>query len=173
MLKPRYPLSECEIPQMTSDSTPSTGSSPFTTTGAGTGAGTSADNNPTRVFPSMPLQPSPLSTPTFDPLATGTNGNTINKPTLRPKRKRFELDFVHLDPVLSVHMRMQSMSMLGRGVIEFIHPEERERELASNANMDPRADCEIRTASDRGEERSICLDASEQSRRQCYTVSAR
>ncbi|KAJ9117596.1 hypothetical protein QFC22_004446 [Naganishia vaughanmartiniae] len=45
-----------------------------------------------------------------------------------PKSK-FELEFIHLDPVLSAHMRSQSLSMLGRGVIEFIHPEEREREV--------------------------------------------
>lgn len=44
-----------------------------------------------------------------------------------PKSK-FELEFIHLDPVLGAHMRSQSLSMLGRGVIEFIHPEERERE---------------------------------------------
>jgi hypothetical protein len=44
-----------------------------------------------------------------------------------PKSK-FELEFIHLDPVLSAHMRTQSLSMLGRGVIEFIHPDERERE---------------------------------------------
>lgn len=43
-----------------------------------------------------------------------------------PKSK-FELEFIHLDPVLGAHMRSQSLSMLGRGVIEFIHPEERER----------------------------------------------
>ncbi|KAJ9119461.1 hypothetical protein QFC24_005694 [Naganishia onofrii] len=44
-----------------------------------------------------------------------------------PKSK-FELEFIHLDPVLSAHMRSQSLSMLGRGVIEFIHPDEREQE---------------------------------------------
>lgn len=42
--------------------------------------------------------------------------------------KKFELDFIHLDPVLAAHMRTQSLSMMGRGVIEFIHPDERERE---------------------------------------------
>jgi hypothetical protein len=34
--------------------------------------------------------------------------------------------FVHLDPVLAVHMAAQKMSLLGRGILEFIHPGERE-----------------------------------------------
>ena len=41
---------------------------------------------------------------------------------------KLELVFVHLDPVLSVHLARQKMSLMGRGVIEFIHPAERERE---------------------------------------------
>jgi hypothetical protein len=49
-----------------------------------------------------------------------------------PKSK-FELEFIHLDPVLGAHMRSQSLSMLGRGVIDFIHPEEREREWLGSA----------------------------------------
>ena len=108
MLKPRYPLSECEVPQVNSGSTPSSTSSPHNV-----GAHASV-----RPFPSLPTSNSSTTPP---------RPSTI-EPTTKAKRKRFELDFVHLDPVLSVHMRMQSMSMLGRGVIEFIHPEERERE---------------------------------------------
>jgi len=108
MLKPRYPLSECEVPQVNSGSTPSSTSSPHNV-----GA-----HAPTRPFPSLPTSNSSTDTP----------GSSTNEPVTKVKRKRFELDFVHLDPVLSVHMRMQSMSMLGRGVLEFIHPEERERE---------------------------------------------
>jgi hypothetical protein len=108
MLKPRYPLSECEVPQVNSGSTPSSTSSPHNV----------GPHGSTRPFPSLPTSNSSTTPPRL---------STIES-TTKAKRKRFELDFVHLDPVLSVHMRMQSMSMLGRGVIEFIHPEERERE---------------------------------------------
>jgi len=103
MLKPRYPLSECDVPQAASASTPSSASSPYTSTRSG--------------LPAHDLTPNGTSAP------VNSNSNPAGR-----KKKRFELDFVHLDPVLSVHMRTQSMSMLGRGVIEFIHPEERERE---------------------------------------------
>jgi hypothetical protein len=41
---------------------------------------------------------------------------------------KLELVFIHLDPVLSVHLARQKMTFIGRGVIEFIHPAERERE---------------------------------------------
>lgn len=42
---------------------------------------------------------------------------------------KFELVFVHPDPVLAVHLSSQRLSMMGRGVLEFIHPVEREREF--------------------------------------------
>lgn len=41
---------------------------------------------------------------------------------------KLELLFVHPDPVLGAHLAKQKMSLMGRGVIEFIHPAERERE---------------------------------------------
>ncbi|GFZ50895.1 hypothetical protein JCM24511_08653 [Saitozyma sp. JCM 24511] len=40
---------------------------------------------------------------------------------------KLELVFIHLDPVLSVHLARQKMTFIGRGVIEFIHPAEREQ----------------------------------------------
>lgn len=40
---------------------------------------------------------------------------------------KLELVFVHPDPVLAVHLARQKMSLMGRGVIEFIHPAEREQ----------------------------------------------
>lgn len=46
---------------------------------------------------------------------------------------KLELKFVYMDPVLGAHLAAQKMSMLQRGVIEFIHPGERERELACEA----------------------------------------
>lgn len=42
---------------------------------------------------------------------------------------KLELVFVHPDPVLGVHLARQKLSLMGRGVLEFIHPAEREREL--------------------------------------------
>lgn len=42
---------------------------------------------------------------------------------------KLELVFVHPDPVLGVHLAAQRLSMMGRGLLEFIHPAEREREL--------------------------------------------
>lgn len=43
-------------------------------------------------------------------------------------KKTFELEFVNLGPVLSQHMKKEADLMLGRGLMDFIHPEERERE---------------------------------------------
>ena len=43
-------------------------------------------------------------------------------------RDAFELDFVYLDPILSEHMKDQGNPMIGRGLLEFIHPEVRQRE---------------------------------------------
>ena len=50
---------------------------------------------------------------------------------------------MHPDPVLGVHLARQKLSLMGRGVLEFIHPAEREREwgsvgclLTSEARMD-------------------------------------
>ncbi len=37
--------------------------------------------------------------------------------------RTFDLDFLYLDPVLSAHMATQGMSMLDRGVTEFVHPD--------------------------------------------------
>jgi len=63
---------------------------------------------------------------------------------------KLELVFVHPDPVLSTHLAKQKINFLGRGVIEFIHPAERERESPlSRAGL-----------MSRGEERSG----------QCYSV---
>lgn len=42
---------------------------------------------------------------------------------------KLELEFLHPDPVLGAHLAKQKMSLMGRGVIEFIHPHEREREF--------------------------------------------
>ena len=49
-------------------------------------------------------------------------------PRMLESSEALELVFVHPDPVLAVHLAAQKMSMMGRGVIEFIHPAERERE---------------------------------------------
>lgn len=133
MLKPRYPLSECDVPQPPSGSTPSSASSPYASTRSG--------------LPSH--EPTPPG---------GSHANSLGK-----KKKRFELDFVHLDPVLSVHMRMQSMSMLGRGVIEFIHPEERERESYKNRMEPGGVSLRSRRLIDRGTERSVFVDPRQQS----------
>jgi hypothetical protein len=38
------------------------------------------------------------------------------------QRDGFELEFLYLDPVLSEHMESQSLSFIGRGVLEFVHP---------------------------------------------------
>ncbi|KAG7528115.1 hypothetical protein FFLO_06407 [Filobasidium floriforme] len=133
MLKPRYPLSECEIPQTASGSTPSSASSPYTSTRSGLPSH--------ELTPNSNSNPIPNSTSNGNTHGHGHGATTTTTTTTNPvgrKRKRFELDFVHLDPVLSVHMRMQSMSMLGRGVIEFIHPEEREqarRDLYSSTRV--------------------------------------
>jgi hypothetical protein len=40
-----------------------------------------------------------------------------------------------MDPVLSVHLARQKMSLMGRSIIEFIHPHEREREFAISFKM--------------------------------------
>lgn len=45
-------------------------------------------------------------------------------------RDAFELDFVYLDPILSVHMKDQANSLIGRGLLEFIHPEVRQKARA-------------------------------------------
>ena len=42
--------------------------------------------------------------------------------------KQFDLVFVHVDPVCSAHLARQRLSLIGPGVMEFIHPGERERE---------------------------------------------
>ena len=44
---------------------------------------------------------------------------------------QLELVFTHPDPVLAVHLAKQNVMLLGRGIIEFIHPAERERESRS------------------------------------------
>jgi hypothetical protein len=49
---------------------------------------------------------------------------------------KLELVFIHLDPVLSVHLARQKMTFIGRGVIEFIHPAERERECRLTLAID-------------------------------------
>ncbi|KAL1413355.1 hypothetical protein Q8F55_001114 [Vanrija albida] len=52
---------------------------------------------------------------------------------------KLELKFVYMDPVLATHLAAQKMSMLQRGVIEFIHPGEREQarnDLASAISSD-------------------------------------
>ncbi|KAK4688302.1 hypothetical protein P7C73_g1812, partial [Tremellales sp. Uapishka_1] len=60
-------------------------------------------------------------------------------PTPANPYQKLELDFVHPDPVLGVHLARQQMSLMGRGLIEFIHPAEREqarRDLASAVASD-------------------------------------
>lgn len=61
------------------------------------------------------------------PLGSASSNSTISPTSAGPNAK-LELQFLHLDPVLSSHLARQKMSMVGRGVIEFIHPAERERE---------------------------------------------
>ncbi|ORY35717.1 hypothetical protein BCR39DRAFT_511725 [Naematelia encephala] len=50
------------------------------------------------------------------------NGNGNGNGNAKP-----ELGFVHPDPVLAVHLGKQAVSFIGRGVLEFIHPAEREQ----------------------------------------------
>jgi hypothetical protein len=40
---------------------------------------------------------------------------------------KLELKFVHPDPVLSVHLARQQMTLVGHDMLEFIHPSERDR----------------------------------------------
>ncbi|WVQ72101.1 hypothetical protein IAR50_001646 [Cryptococcus sp. DSM 104548] len=55
------------------------------------------------------------------------------KPKYTPHRDptittpRLDLEFVHFDPILDAHLSKQKMSMMGRQVLEFIHPHEREQ----------------------------------------------
>ena len=41
---------------------------------------------------------------------------------------QLELKFVHPDPVLGSHLARQQMSLVGRDMLEFIHPTEVDRE---------------------------------------------
>ncbi|RXK35270.1 hypothetical protein M231_07468 [Tremella mesenterica] len=54
--------------------------------------------------------------------------------TPRQTHDRLELVFVHPDPVLGAHLARQQYSLMGRGVIEFIHPAEREQARRDLAN---------------------------------------
>ncbi|WVN86251.1 uncharacterized protein L203_101412 [Cryptococcus depauperatus CBS 7841] len=50
-----------------------------------------------------------------------------------------ELDFVHFDPILDAHLSKQRGSVVGKGVLQFIHPYEREqarRDLLNAINAD-------------------------------------
>ncbi|OCF44025.1 hypothetical protein I317_02133 [Kwoniella heveanensis CBS 569] len=61
--------------------------------------------------------------------ATADNGGPGPGPNTR-----LSLEFVHPDPILGNHLGKEKLSMMGRGVIEFIHPHEREqarRDLSS------------------------------------------
>ncbi|WVR09500.1 hypothetical protein IAU60_006568 [Kwoniella sp. DSM 27419] len=60
-----------------------------------------------------------LLTPRYIPLPPQPDGSSPGT--------KLELEFVHPDPVLGVHLAKQKLSMMGRGVIEFIHPHEREQ----------------------------------------------
>ncbi|WRT68518.1 uncharacterized protein IL334_005494 [Kwoniella shivajii] len=61
-----------------------------------------------------------LVTPSYIPLPPNQDG-TIQSGS------RLELEFVHPDPMLGFHLAKQKLSMMGRSVIEFIHPAEREQ----------------------------------------------
>lgn len=67
------------------------------------------------------------NTLTVPPLGSASSTSTVS-PTAAGPDTKLELQFLHLDPVLSSHLARQKMSMVGRGVIEFIHPAERERQ---------------------------------------------
>lgn len=41
---------------------------------------------------------------------------------------KLALKFVHPDPVLGAHLARQQMTMVGRDMLDFIHPSERDRE---------------------------------------------
>ncbi|WVW85505.1 hypothetical protein I302_107543 [Kwoniella bestiolae CBS 10118] len=73
-----------------------------------------------------------LLTPHYTPLPPNPDGT----PSAGSK---LELRFAHPDPMLSLHLSKQKLSMMGRSVIEFIHPAEREqarRDLTSAISAD-------------------------------------
>ena len=63
---------------------------------------------------------------------------------------KLELVFVHPDPVLGAHLAKQKMSLMGRGVIEFIHPSERERESCAEVKRLELKRCRSKKGSDIG-----------------------
>lgn len=42
---------------------------------------------------------------------------------------KLALKFVHPDPVLGAHLARQQMTMVGRDMLDFIHPDERDRKF--------------------------------------------
>ncbi|WWC63411.1 uncharacterized protein I303_106012 [Kwoniella dejecticola CBS 10117] len=61
-----------------------------------------------------------LLTPRYTPLPANSDGTMSTG-------SKLELKFVHPDPMLGYHLSKQKLSMMGRSVIEFIHPAEREQ----------------------------------------------
>lgn len=49
------------------------------------------------------------------------------QPRYSESSSQLDLSFVHMDPVLGAHLAKQKMSLMGRGIMEFIHPFEREQ----------------------------------------------
>ncbi|KAK6910787.1 hypothetical protein I203_104820 [Kwoniella mangroviensis CBS 8507] len=73
-----------------------------------------------------------LLTPHYTPLPPNHDGTPSSG-------SKLELRFVHPDPMLSLHLSKQKLSMMGSSVIEFIHPAEREqarRDLTSAISAD-------------------------------------
>jgi len=70
----------------------------------------------------------------FSPLADLPE--TEDSPVVAQSPPKLELVFVHPDPVLGVHLARQRLSLMGRGVLEFIHPGERERECKGMLGVD-------------------------------------
>lgn len=56
--------------------------------------------------------------------STGPGGST-----------QLELKFVYVDPVLSTHLGPQTATFLNRGLIDLIHPSERERECCAERGV--------------------------------------
>ncbi|WVQ95069.1 hypothetical protein IAU59_002161 [Kwoniella sp. CBS 9459] len=79
----------------------------------------------------------PISGPSTTISADGPSTSSASAPAAEngpgPNTK-LSLEFVHPDPILGYHLGKEKLSMMGRGVIEFIHPHEREqarRDLSS------------------------------------------
>ncbi|WWC90603.1 uncharacterized protein L201_005539 [Kwoniella dendrophila CBS 6074] len=86
---------------------------------------TSSSSSPSVLGPNVPRVGSircywALLTPHYTPLPPNPDGTPSTG-------SKLELRFVHPDPMLGYHLSKQKLSMMGRSVIEFIHPGEREQ----------------------------------------------